>query len=60
MRNKDVLFFDVETNPVENFTNLNGLDKIHCISIYNPTLGRVITFSGDGLPRDSTCLTRQG
>tara|TARA_Y100001938_G_scaffold6443_2_gene7930 strand:+ start:8283 stop:10151 length:1869 start_codon:yes stop_codon:yes gene_type:complete len=60
MRNKDVLFFDVETNPVENFTNLNGLDKIHCISIYNPTLGRVITFSGDGITEGLHMLDKAG
>jgi len=47
--NDTALFFDVETNKASNFTTLDGVDKIHCISIYDPKQKRVVTFTGSGI-----------
>ena len=44
------LFFDTETNSIDNFTTLGGLEIVHCLSVYSPATGSVITFSGDGIP----------
>ena len=40
-------FFDIETTAIDDWTSLEGLKKIHCISI--GTENNVITFSGDNV-----------
>jgi len=30
------LFFDIETNALEDFTNLTDLETVHCLSVYDP------------------------
>ena len=43
------LFFDIETNPIEDFTTLEGLEPVHCISVYDPRKKQVVTFDGSGI-----------
>jgi hypothetical protein len=31
------LFFDIETNAIEDWSNLSDLKTVHCLSIYDPT-----------------------
>jgi len=47
-RNK-TLYFDIETNALDDFTTLDGLEVVHCLSIYDPVLEKMVTFSGDGI-----------
>ncbi len=47
-RNK-TLYFDIETNELENFTTLDGLEVVHCLSVYDPVMEKMVTFSGDGI-----------
>jgi len=44
-----ILFFDIETNGIEDFTNLNDLKVCHCMSVYDPIGGKMVTFEGDGM-----------
>ena len=45
---KDVtLYFDIETNAVEDFATLKGVEKIHCMSVYNPISQKMTTFTTD-------------
>ena len=61
MSKKDTtLFFDVETNPINNFTTLDGASVIHCISIYNPVKSSVITFDGEGIQQGLETLDEAG
>jgi len=43
------LFFDIETNPIEDWSNLTDLDTVHCLSIYEPTTPKMITYNGAGI-----------
>lgn len=45
-----ILFFDIETNPIEDWVHLSDLKVIHCLSIYDPMLAKMITYHGDGIP----------
>ena len=45
---KDItLYFDIETNAVEDFATLAGVEKIHCMSVYNPISQKMTTFTTD-------------
>jgi DNA polymerase I len=44
-----ILFFDIETNNIEDFTNLSDLKVLHCMSVYDPIGGKMVTFEGDGM-----------
>ena len=43
------LFFDIETNAIEDWSNLTDLDTVHCLSIYDPTTPKMITYHGAGI-----------
>ncbi len=43
------LFFDVETNKIEDWSNLSDLHTVHCLSIYDPTIPKMITYHGAGI-----------
>jgi hypothetical protein len=43
------LFFDVETNAIEDWSNLSDLKTVHCLSIYDPTTPKMITYHGAGI-----------
>jgi len=43
------LFFDIETNAIEDWSNLTDLDTVHCLSIYDPTIPKMITYHGAGI-----------
>ena len=47
-RNK-TLYFDIETNALEDFATLSDLEVVHCLSIYDPVMEKMVTFSGDGI-----------
>jgi DNA polymerase I-like protein with 3'-5' exonuclease and polymerase domains len=48
-RNK-TLYFDIETNALEDFSSLSDLGTVHCLSIYDPVMEKMVTFSGDSIP----------
>ena len=50
------LFFDVETNPIEDFTNLTDLHTVHCLSLYDAMIPKLVTFAGDSIHRGLTAL----
>ena len=43
------LFFDIETNKIEDWSNLTDLDTVHCLTIYDPTTPKMITYHGAGI-----------
>ena len=43
------LFFDIETNKIEDWSNLTDLHTVHCLSIYDPTIPKMITYHGAGI-----------
>jgi len=43
------LFFDIETNAIEDWSNLSDLKTVHCLSIYDPTIPKMITYHGAGI-----------
>ena len=53
-----ILFFDIETNGIEDFTNLSDLKVCHCISIYDPVAAKMITFEGDGIKEGLNMLSK--
>jgi len=53
-----ILFFDIETNPIEDFTNLSDLKVCHCISIYDPIASKMITFQGEGIKEGLKMLSK--
>jgi DNA polymerase-1 len=50
------LFFDIETNGLEDFTNLTDLHTVHCLSVYDPRVPKMVTFAGDSIHRGLTAL----
>jgi DNA polymerase I-like protein with 3'-5' exonuclease and polymerase domains len=50
------LFFDIETNALEDFTNLSDLETVHCLSVYDPMVPKMVTFAGDSIHRGLTAL----
>lgn len=53
-----ILFFDIETNGIEDFTNLSDLKVCHCLSIYDPIAQKMVTFSGDGIKEGCRMLSK--
>jgi hypothetical protein len=39
------LFFDIETNAIEDWSNLSDLKTVHCLSIYDPTIPKICSLS---------------
>ena len=60
MNNKpfQTLYFDIETNGLEDFTLLEDLETVHCMSIFNPVKDQMITFHGDGIPQGLVMLNQ--
>jgi len=52
------LFFDIETNALEDFTNLTDLETVHCLSVYDPMTPKMVTFAGDSIHRGLTALAQ--
>jgi DNA polymerase-1 len=50
------LFFDIETNALEDFTNLTDLHTVHCLSVYDLMTPKMVTFAGDSIHRGLTAL----
>ena len=53
-----ILFFDIETNGIEDFTNLSDLHTVHCMSVYDPVAAKMITFSGEGVREGCNMLSK--
>lgn len=45
------LYFDIETNGIEDFALLSDLKVIHCLSIYQLESDKIITYHGESLIR---------
>ena len=54
--NNVTLYFDIETNGIEDFTTLSDLKQVHCLSVYNPQQKRMVTFDGKGIPEGLRCM----
>jgi DNA polymerase I-like protein with 3'-5' exonuclease and polymerase domains len=52
------LYFDIETNAIEDFTLLTDLEVIHCISIYEPQSEKIVTYSGTSIEEGLRQLDR--
>jgi len=52
------LYFDIETNGIEDFTLLEDLRTAHCLSIFDPVKDCMITFNGDGIPEGLKMLNQ--
>ena len=44
-------YFDIETTAVDNWSTLEGMDTIHCISILSETDNTVVSFSGTSIQK---------
>ena len=42
-------YFDIETTAVDNWATLEGMDKIHCISVLSEDDSKCVSFSGDSV-----------
>lgn len=42
-------YFDIETTAVDNWATLEGMDKIHCISVLSEDDNKCLSFSGDSV-----------
>ncbi len=60
MNNKafQTLYFDIETNGLEDFTLLEDLNTVHCMSIFDPVKDRMLTFHGEGIPQGLSMLNQ--
>ena len=58
--NNVTLYFDIETNGIEDFTTLSDLKQVHCLSVYNPQQKRMVTFDGKGIPEGLRCMDEAG
>ena len=58
--NNVTLYFDIETNGIEDFTTLSDLKQVHCLSVYNPKQKRMVTFDGKGIPEGLRCMDEAG
>ena len=52
------LYFDIETNGIEDFALLSDLKEVHCLSIYQLESDKIITYHGDSLIRGINELNR--
>ena len=50
------LFFDIETNKIKDWVTLSDLHTVHCLSVYDPMVPKMITFAGDSIHRGLTAL----
>ena len=53
-----ILFFDIETNKINDWETLSDLHTCHCLSIYDPIAGKMITFSGEGIKEGLNMLSK--
>ena len=58
MNKHATLYFDIETNGLEDFTLLEDLKVVHCLSIFDPVKDQMLTFDGDGIPSGLEMLNR--
>jgi len=45
------LFFDIETNAINDWSTYSDLHTVHCLSIYDPMLPKMMTFHGESIER---------
>ena len=45
------LFFDIETNKINDWSTYSDLHTIHCLSIYDPMIPKMMTFHGESIER---------
>lgn len=45
MKKHHILYFDIETNAIDFWPTLEGLEVLHCISIYDPIADRMHSFN---------------
>jgi len=45
------LFFDIETNPINDWSTYSDLHTVHCLSIYDPMIPKMLTFHGESIER---------
>ena len=45
------LFFDIETNKINDWATLSDLHTVHCLSIYDPMIPKMLTFHGESIER---------
>lgn len=57
-KNYRTLYFDIETNGMEDFVTFDDLEVIHCLSIYDGRKEQMITFEGDGIPEGLRMLNQ--
>ena len=50
------LFFDIETNKIEDWVHLSDLKVVHCLSIYDPMMPKLVTFDGESIPHGLKAL----
>lgn len=52
------LFFDIETNKINDWATLSDLHTCHCLSIYDPMLPKMLTFHGESIERGLLMLSQ--
>jgi DNA polymerase-1 len=45
------LFFDIETNAINDWSTYSDLHTVHCLSIYDPMIPKMMTFHGESIER---------
>ena len=50
------LFFDIETNKIEDWVHLSDLKVVHCLTVYDPMMPKLVTFAGDSIPHGLKAL----
>ena len=45
------LFFDIETNAINDWSTYSDLHTVHCLSIYDPMMPKMLTFHGESIER---------
>ncbi len=45
------LFFDIETNAINDWSTYSDLHTCHCLSIYDPMMPKMMTFHGESIER---------
>ena len=49
MNMNKTLYFDIETNGLEDFVTLDDLKIVHCLSVYNPIKRQMLTFAEESM-----------
>ena len=52
------LFFDIETNKINDWATLSDVHTCHCLSIYDPMLPKMLTFHGESIERGLLMLSQ--